>query len=42
MRDVSNMGKNIGLNSVRIAVKDEVTNNRMIDIIKKVVVTFNA
>lgn len=34
LRDVSNMGKNIGLNAVRIAVKDEVTNNRMIDIIK--------
>jgi len=42
LRDVSNMGKNIGLNAVRIAVKDEVTNNKMIDIIKKVVVTFIA
>ncbi len=41
LRDVSNMGKNIGLNAVRIAVKDEVINNKMIDIIKKVIVTFN-
>lgn len=35
LRDVSNMGKNIGENAVRIAVKDAITNDRMISIIKK-------
>ena len=38
LRDVSNMGKNIGKNAVRIAIKDEVTNNKMIGIIKKILV----
>lgn len=35
LRDVSNMGKNIGKNAVRIAVKNEITNDRMISIIEK-------
>jgi histidinol-phosphate/aromatic aminotransferase/cobyric acid decarboxylase-like protein len=35
LRDVSNMGKSIGKNAVRIAVKDDATNNRMIGIIKQ-------
>ena len=35
LRDVSNMGSNIGKNAVRIAVKDEATNNKMIEIIKE-------
>ena len=35
LRDVSNMGKNIGTNAVRIAVKNEITNDRMISIIEK-------
>ena len=29
------MGKNIGKNAVRIAVKNEITNDRMISIIEK-------
>ena len=35
LRDVSNMGKNIGERAVRIAVKDAHTNDKMIDLIKK-------
>lgn len=35
LRDVSNMGKNIGQNAVRIAVKDAPTNDKMIDLIKE-------
>ena len=42
LRDVSNMGKNIGNNAVRIAVKDEATNNRMIGIIKEILVQVDA
>lgn len=36
LRDVSNMGNNIGENAVRIAVKDQSTNRQMLNIIKKV------
>ena len=35
LRDVSNMGKNIGAHAVRIAVKDAPTNDKMIDLIKE-------
>ena len=35
LRDVSNMGKNIGERAVRIAVKDAPTNDKMIDLIKE-------
>ena len=35
LRDVSNMGKNIGANAVRIAVKDAPTNDKMIELIKE-------
>ena len=35
LRDVSNMGKNIGECAVRIAVKDAPTNDKMIDLIKE-------
>ena len=35
LRDVSNMGNNIGKNAIRIAVKDEPTNERMVEIIKE-------
>jgi histidinol-phosphate/aromatic aminotransferase/cobyric acid decarboxylase-like protein len=34
LRDVQNMGKNIGVGAVRIAVKDELTNTHMMRIIK--------
>ena len=34
LRDVSNMGNNIGENAVRIAVKDQSTNQQMLNIIK--------
>jgi histidinol-phosphate/aromatic aminotransferase/cobyric acid decarboxylase-like protein len=37
VRDVSNMGKALGEGAVRIAVKDEMTNKKMIQIIKSVV-----
>ncbi len=37
LRDVSNMGQNLGTGAVRIAVKDEATNKRMINIIKQVI-----
>ena len=36
LRDVSNMGKSLGPNAVRIAVKDAETNNRMVAILEKV------
>jgi histidinol-phosphate/aromatic aminotransferase/cobyric acid decarboxylase-like protein len=36
LRDVSNMGKSLGKNAVRIAVKDEKTNNKMVFIIRNV------
>lgn len=39
IRNVSNMGNNLGKSAVRIAVKDDQTNKRMIDIIKFVVNT---
>jgi histidinol-phosphate/aromatic aminotransferase/cobyric acid decarboxylase-like protein len=35
LRDVSNMGKNIGKDAVRIAVKDSCTNDKMIALIKE-------
>ena len=35
MRDVGNMGENLAGNAIRIAVKDELTNARMIHILKK-------
>jgi histidinol-phosphate/aromatic aminotransferase/cobyric acid decarboxylase-like protein len=35
LRDVSNMGKNIKQNAVRIAVKDRITNQRMLAIIEE-------
>jgi histidinol-phosphate/aromatic aminotransferase/cobyric acid decarboxylase-like protein len=38
LRDVSNMGKNIGERAVRIAVKDAETNQRMIKLIKETLV----
>lgn len=41
LRDVSNMGKSLGNNAVRIAIKDKVTNNRMIDIMRKVFISVN-
>ncbi|HEV8081755.1 MAG TPA: histidinol-phosphate transaminase [Chitinophagaceae bacterium] len=41
IRNVSNMGKSLGKNAVRIAVKDEETNNRMIDIMKRVLISIN-
>ena len=34
IRNVANMGNNLGLNAVRIAVKDDETNNKMINIMK--------
>ena len=40
LRDVSNMGKNIGERAVRIAVKDAETNNRMIELIKETLKEF--
>lgn len=36
LRDVSNMGKSLGNGAIRIAVKDEATNKRMIAIMEKV------
>lgn len=42
VRDVSNMGKSLGNNAVRIAVKDEKTNNKMIYIINNVLKTLLA
>ena len=41
LRDVSNMGKNIGERAVRIAVKDAETNNRMIELIKETLKEFS-
>jgi histidinol-phosphate/aromatic aminotransferase/cobyric acid decarboxylase-like protein len=41
IRNVSNMGKSLGKNAVRIAVKDEVTNNRMINIMESVLFKMN-
>jgi len=38
LRDVSNMGKNIGEQAVRIAVKDAETNERMVKLIKETLV----
>ncbi len=35
LRDVQNMGDNLGNNAIRIAIKDEITNNKMIDIISQ-------
>lgn len=40
LRDVSNMGRNLGASAVRIAVKDEETNNKMISIMQSVITTF--
>jgi histidinol-phosphate/aromatic aminotransferase/cobyric acid decarboxylase-like protein/N-acyl-L-homoserine lactone synthetase len=40
LRDVSNMGKSLRVNAVRIAVKDEKTNNTMVSIIKDVLKKF--
>jgi histidinol-phosphate/aromatic aminotransferase/cobyric acid decarboxylase-like protein len=37
LRDVSNMGKTLGCKAVRMAVKDEETNEKMINIIKQVI-----
>jgi histidinol-phosphate/aromatic aminotransferase/cobyric acid decarboxylase-like protein len=42
LRDVSNMGKSLGNNAVRIAVKDGKTNLKMVSIIKKVLNKFIA
>jgi len=36
LRDVSNMGKNLGNYTIRIAVKDNDTNQRMINILRKI------
>lgn len=36
LRDVSNMGRNFNKHTIRIAIKDEITNNKMIEIIQKV------
>jgi histidinol-phosphate/aromatic aminotransferase/cobyric acid decarboxylase-like protein/N-acyl-L-homoserine lactone synthetase len=41
IRDVSNMGMSLGKNAVRIAVKDQVTNNRMINIMESVLFKMN-
>lgn len=41
LRDVSNMGKNIGERAVRIAVKDAETNNRMIELIRETLKEFS-
>ncbi len=41
LRDVSNMGETLGKNAIRIAVKDEQTNKRMLEIIQKVITTPN-
>jgi hypothetical protein len=35
------MGESLGKNAVRIAVKDEVTNNRMINIMESVLFKMN-
>ncbi len=35
------MGKSLGKNAVRVAVKDEVTNNRMINIMEGVLIRMN-
>jgi len=35
LRDVGNMGKSLGANAIRIAIKDGETNNKMIQIMKK-------
>jgi histidinol-phosphate/aromatic aminotransferase/cobyric acid decarboxylase-like protein len=44
LRDVSNMGMTLGNNAVRIAIKDEQTNNKMIfiinNVLKKLLPTF--
>lgn len=37
IRNVANMGNNLGNNAIRIAVKDDKTNNQMIDIIKVII-----
>ncbi|MGI8635499.1 MAG: hypothetical protein ACR2KZ_08870, partial [Segetibacter sp.] len=37
LRDVSTMGKTLGKNAVRVAVKDEATNNKMIAIMERVI-----
>jgi len=42
LRDVGNMGKCLGNNAVRIAIKDEETNNKMIHIIEKILIKFRA
>ncbi len=38
LRDVHNMGKNLGNNAIRIAIKDKNTNNKMIDIIAQTLI----
>jgi histidinol-phosphate/aromatic aminotransferase/cobyric acid decarboxylase-like protein len=38
LRDVSNMGSSLGNNAIRIAVKDEATNTKMVGIIKDILV----
>ncbi len=38
LRDVENMGKCLGSNAVRMAIKDEETNNKMIHIIEKILI----
>ena len=40
LRDVQNMGENLGINAIRIAIKDEATNNKMIKIIEQAVINF--
>ncbi|MEP7251610.1 MAG: aminotransferase class I/II-fold pyridoxal phosphate-dependent enzyme [Ginsengibacter sp.] len=41
IRNVSNMGESLGKDAIRIAVKDEVTNNRMINIMENVFIRMN-
>ena len=41
LRDVQNMGESLGDNAIRIAIKDKSTNNKMIDIIEKMVVNID-
>ncbi|MEO7119619.1 MAG: histidinol-phosphate transaminase, partial [Ginsengibacter sp.] len=41
IRNVSNMGDSLGKNAIRIAVKDEVTNNKMINIMEGVLIRMN-
>jgi histidinol-phosphate/aromatic aminotransferase/cobyric acid decarboxylase-like protein len=38
IRNISNMGTNIGKHTIRIAVKDKLTNNKMIKILKEVLI----